>query len=538
MDTISDGKSCFLKSSVRVLSFSLFLLILSSNNNTLLASGMEATGIGIRANGMSNCWIGEGGEIGGLFWQPAGFAFQKEALQLSAEYKFSYIYFGSEYGPKNTMPFFPSGHDSMTTEYRLEPDRIPRADEVKPINVPVLFFSFKREISDRQDYLRSVAISGGLISTTGGGGGLSKSIDFSKGGENFHIDANYLISTFSFGIPIILSSEVYNNIAIGGGPVFNLGLTMGSNYKRLTSSNPDDNYLIVNQYPYQAVSFGTGFIFGALFRLSERFKLGLVMKTPYNQVSISEIRAYRQGPLNRITLDSKGNIYRTTGEPNSGKNPIDRFNEEMKSMFVNFDPDSINQDYDRGIYYDVKDNVTTTLRLPLRIGMGITLIPAYRLKIYLDYYVSFWSQTFQQIDFKNGVPGILMDMDIIKKDDLKDTQEFALGTEYILSRDWTIRGGVRFVPTYLKKNGVKRQMFPEYAGVIPETTVNGISVFSANPLTSWMFSGGFSYQLSNEWRLDYFIHYTQALSQVGSDEGAGEISSYSISTGLGIVRYY
>ncbi|MCX7958964.1 MAG: hypothetical protein N3B13_07945 [Deltaproteobacteria bacterium] len=410
--------------------FPLAFLILVFNTNSLHSSGMESTGIGIRANGMSNCWIGEGGEVSGLFWQPAGFAFQKERLKLSAEYKFSYIYFGSEYGPKNSMPFFPSGHDTMLTQYRLEPERIPRADEVKPINVPVLFFSFKREISETRDFLRTVAVSGGLISTKGGGGGLSKSIDFVKGGEKFHIDAEYLISTFSLGLPFILSSEIYRDVAIGMGPIFNVGLTMGSNFKRFTSSNPSDNYLIVNQYPYQATSFGTGFIFGALIRFSEKFKLGLLLKTPYNQASIFEIRSFRQGPLNRITLDSKGNIYRTTGEPNSGKNPIDKYNEEMKSVFADFDPEKINQDYTRGIYYDVEDKVTTTLRLPLRTGAGLTLKPTNDLKLFFDYYVSFWSQSFQKIDFRDGVPGILMDMDIIKKGDLKDTQEFALGVEH------------------------------------------------------------------------------------------------------------
>ncbi len=516
----------------------IFILTISFYSDSLHGSGMESTGIGIRANGMSNCWIGEGGEVSGLFWQPAGFAFQKERLQLSAEYKFSYIYFGSEYGPKNSMPFFPSGHDTMLTQYRLEPERIPRADEVKPINVPVLFFSFKRDISETRDFFRTVSISGGLISTTGGGGGLSKSMDFEKGGERFHIDAEYLISTFSLGLPLVFSTEIYRDIAIGLGPVFNVGLTMGSNYKRFTSANAEDNYLIVNQYPYQAVSFGTGFIIGTLFRLNERFKIGLLLKTPYNQVSISEIRSFRQGPLNRITLDSKGNIYRTTGEPDSGRNPIDKYNEEMQSMFTDFDPSGIGQDYNRGIYYDVQDKITTTLRLPLRLGAGLTLKLSYNLKLYADYYISFWSHTFQKIDFKDGVPGILMDMDIIKEGDLKDTQEFALGGEYYASKSLTIRSGVRFIPTYLRKNGVKRQLFPEYDDVIPETTVNGISVFSANPLTSWMFSGGLSYLFSEDTRIDFFIHYTYAIPQVGSDEGAGEISSYSISTGIGITRTY
>ncbi|MGB9600727.1 MAG: hypothetical protein ACPL7I_09250, partial [Myxococcota bacterium] len=102
----------------------------------------------------------------------------------------------------------------------------------------------------------------------------------------------------------------------------------------------------------------------------------------------------------------------------------------------------------------------------------------------------------------------------------------------------TLRGGIRFVPTYLKKNGVKRQLFPEYEGVIPETNVNGISVFSANPLTSWMFSSGSSYWIARETRIDFFIHYTYAIPQLGSDEGIGEISSYSISTGIGITRNY
>ncbi|MGC8928128.1 MAG: outer membrane protein transport protein [Myxococcota bacterium] len=514
------------------------LLFFTLNPILLFASGIESTGIGIRSNGMSNCWIGEGGEVSGLFWQPAGFVFQEENLKLSAEFKFSYIYFGSEYGPKNTMPFFPSGHDTMLTQYKLEPERIPKADEVKPISAPVLFFSFKRDISDSRDYIRKIAISGGLISTTGGGGGLSKSMDFEKGGERFHIDAEYLISTFSLGLPLVFSMEIYRNIAIGMGPVFNIGLTMGSNYKRFTSLNQDDNYLIVNQYPYQALSFGTGFIFGTIFKFNENFKLGLLLKTPYNQVSISTIHSFRQGPLNRITLDSKGNIYRTTGEPDSGKNPIDRYNEEMLSMFKDFNTDNINQDYDRGIYYDVEDKVTTNLKLPLRFGTGITIKPIDRLKLYFDYYVSLWSQTYQKVDFKNGVPGILMDMDIIKENDLKDTQEFALGAEYFASNKLTLRGGIRFVPTYLKKNGVKRQLFPEYEGVIPETNVNGISVFSANPLTSWMFSSGSSYWIARETRIDFFIHYTYAIPQLGSDEGIGEISSYSISTGIGITRNY
>ncbi len=516
----------------------LIFIVLFFSSTLLYSSGMESTGIGIRANGMSNCYIGEGGEAGGLFWQPAGFVFQKERLVLSAEYKFSYIYFGSEYGPKNSMPFFPSGHDSMLTQYRLEPERIPKADEVKPINVPVLLFSIQKDLSDTRDFLRKISISGGLISTTGGGGGLSKKMDFEKGNEKFHIDAEYLISTFSLGLPFILSSEIYRDIAIGFGPIFNIGLTMGSNYKRLTSSNPDDYYLIVNQYPYEALSFGTGFIIGTLFRFSENFKLGLLIKTPYNQVSISEIRAFRQGPLNKITLDSKGNIYRTTGNPNSGKNPIDKYNEEMQSMFKDFDPSEINQDYSHGIYYDVGDTVTTTLRLPLRLGAGISARLSHNLKLYLDYYVSFWSQTFQKIDFKEGVPGILMDMNIVAKDDLKDTQEFAVGSEYILSKRLTFRSGIRFIPTYLKKNGVKRQLFLEYEGVIPETTVNGISVFSANPLTSWMFSGGLSYFLDAQLRLDYFIHYTYAIPQTGSDEGVGKISSYSISTGIGLIKFY
>lgn len=505
---------------------------------SLFGSGMESTGIGIRANGMSNCWIGEGGEVSGLFWQPAGFAFQKEGLQLSAEYKFSYIYFGSEYGPKNSMPFFPSGHDTMLTQYRLEPERIPKADEVKPINVPVLFFSLNKEVTDTQDFFRKVDIAGGIISTTGGGGGLSKSFDFEKGEERFHIDAEYLVSTFSVGVPLVFSSEIYRDIAIGMGPVFNIGLTMGSNYKRFVSKNLEDNYLIVNQYPYQAVSFGTGFVFGTLFKFSDIFKLGLLLKTPYNQVSIFEIRSFRQGPLNRITLDSSGRIYRTTGNPNSGKNPIDKFNQEMQSVFSDFNPDIVNQDYERGIYYDVKDKVTSTLRLPLRLGAGFTWGPISKLKLYFDYYISFWSNTFQKIDFKNGVPGILMDMDIIKEGDLKDTQEFALGGEYFLTKDLILRGGVRFIPSYLKKNGVKRQLFPEYEGVIPETTVNGISIFSANPLTSWMFSTGFSYYFDENTRIDYFMHYTYAIPQVGSDVGAGEISSYSISTGVGIVNNF
>lgn len=516
---------------------SLFLILVFCPN-FLFASGMESTGIGIRANGMSNCWIGEGGEVSGLFWQPAGFVFQEKRLQLSAEFKFSYIYFGSEYGPKNTMPFFPSGHDTMLTQYRLEPERIPKADEVKPISVPVLFFSYKIESQTPRDILRNFAISGGLISTTGGGGGLSKSMDFEKDGQKFHLDAEYLISTFSLGLPLVLSVELYKNIAIGFGPVFNIGLTMGSNYKKFTSSNPDDNYLIVNQYPYQALSFGTGFIIGTLLKFNENFTLGFLLKTPYNQVSISDIRSYRQGPLNRITLDSKGKIYRTTGEPNSGKNPIDKYNEEMQSMFKDFDPDNINQDYDRGIYYDVQDKVTTTLRLPLRLGAGITLKPINSLKFYLDYYVTLWSQTYQKIDFKEGVPGILMDMDIIKENDLKDTQEFAIGSEYFASNRWTLRAGIRFVPTYLKKNGVKRQLFPEYEGVIPETNLNGISVFSANPLTSWMFSTGFSYFITKETRFDFFIHYTYSIPQIGIDEGAGEISSYSISTGAGLTKNY
>ncbi|MCX7945152.1 MAG: outer membrane protein transport protein [Deltaproteobacteria bacterium] len=513
-------------------------LILVSSTNLLYSSGMESTGIGIRANGMSNCWIGEGGEVSGLFWQPSGFAFQRERLKLSAEYRFSYIYFGSEYGPKNSMPFFPSGHDTMLTQYRLEPERIPRADEVKPINVPVLFFSFKRDLSEARDLFRTVAVSGGLISTTGGGGGLSKSMYFERGGERFHIDTEYLISTFSLGFPLVLSTEIYRNVAIGMGPVFNVGLTMGSNFKRFTSNNPSDNYLIVNQYPYKAFSFGTGFILGTLIRFSEKFQLGLLLKTPYNQVSLFEMRSFRQGPLNRITVDSKGNLYRTTGEPNSGKNPIDKFNEEMKSMFSDFDPNSINQDYTRGIYYDVEDKVTATLRIPLRVGSGLTLKITEELKLYFDYYVSFWSQTFQKIDFKDGIPGILMDMDIIKEGDLKDTQEFALGGEYYATERLTLRSGIRFVPTYLKKNGVKRLLFPEYEGVIPETTVNGISVFSANPLTSWMFSGGFSYLFGDNIRFDYFIHYTYAIPQKGADEGVGEISSYSISTGIGITRNY
>ncbi len=504
----------------------------------LFSSGMEATGIGIRASGMSNCWIGEGGEVAGLFWQPAGFAFQKEGLQLSAEFKFSYIYFGSEYGPKNTMPFFPSGHDSMLTQYRLEPERIPEANEVKPITVPVLFFSFNRNLSESRDYFRTVGIAGGLISTTGGGGGLSKSFDFTKGGETFHIDAEYLISTFSLGIPLVFSTEIYKNIAAGFGPIFNMGMTMGSNYKRFTSSDIKDNYLIVNQYPYQATSFGIGFIAGMIFKFSDSFKLGLLYKAPYNQVSISEIRSYRQGPINQITVDSKGNIYRTTGVPGSGKNPIDKYNEEMSMMFKDFDRDTINQDYSKGIFYDVSDKVTTTLRIPSRLGVGLTIAPARQLKLYLDYYVSFWSQTYQKIDFKEGVPGILMDMDVTKENDFKDTQEFAIGVEYFVSRMLTLRSGVRFVPTYLKKNGVKRQLFPEYDGIIPETTVNGISVFSANPLTSWMFSLGGSYNISQNLRLDAFFHYTYAIPQTGSDHGAGEISSYSLSGGIGLIRTY
>ncbi|MCX7958963.1 MAG: hypothetical protein N3B13_07940 [Deltaproteobacteria bacterium] len=53
-----------------------------------------------------------------------------------------------------------------------------------------------------------------------------------------------------------------------------------------------------------------------------------------------------------------------------------------------------------------------------------------------------------------------------------------------------------------------------------------------------MFSGGFSYLLGENTSLDYFIHYTYAIPQMGSDEGAGEISSYSISTGIGITKSY
>lgn len=516
----------------------LIMLVIIMQPILLHSSGMEATGIGIRANGMSNCWIGEGGEVAGLFWQPAGFAFQKEGLELSTEFKFSYIYFGSEYGPKNSMPFFPSGHDSMITQYRLEPEKIPRANEVKPVIVPVIFFSLNRNLSDSRDYFRTVGISGGVISTTGGGGGLSKSFDLTRGGEGFHIDAEYLINIFSLGVPLIFSTEAYKKIAVGFGPVFNIGMTTGSNYKKLISSNLDDNYLIVNQYPYQATSFGIGIIAGTIFKFSEAFKLGILLKAPYNQVSISEIRAFRQGPLNHITVDSDGNIYRTTGPPGSGKNPIDKYNEEMSLMFRDFDPDSINQDYQHGIYYDVRDKVTTTLRIPTRLGVGVTFVPVTRLKIYLDYYVSLWSETYQKLDFKSGVPGILMDMDIIKKDDLKDTQEFATGIEYSANKSLTLRWGIRFVPTYLRKNGVKRQLFPDYEGVIPETTVNGISVFSANPLTSWMFSTGGSYNLSKNLRLDLFLHYTYAIPQIGSDEGAGEIFSHSISTGIGIINRY
>ncbi|MFA6034969.1 MAG: hypothetical protein WC889_18875, partial [Myxococcota bacterium] len=476
-----------------------------------LASGMESSGVGIRSNGLANCWIGEGTESAALFWQPAGLVFQKSGWNLQIELKYTNVNFESQNGPKNSMPFFPSGHDQAGVTPRLEPDRLPATAQMKNLVVPVIAASWRSEPAKR-DWFRTFAVSMGVMSTTGGGGGIETKFDFVKGGETFNVNAAYTTSLFSIGVPLVAAVEVYRNLSIGAGPVFNWGLVMASNFKSLTSARPDENYNIVNQAPYSASSFGVGAIVSAMYNWKDRIKAGFLFKVPYLQSGSTGIRAYRQGPVTTLTVDAGGNLVRTTGRPGSGRNPIDTFNQQMKSMFRDYGSNGIGQDYGRAVYYDVTEEATTTINMPPRIGFGVVISPVAGLRLYADWYMSLWSQASQKVRFDRTVPGILMNMDIILPGDLKDTQEFGLAAEYAVSKLVDIRLGTRFIPTYVKKNGVTRAFFPDYKdNRVLNTQLNGISVFSANPLTSWMISAGAGFHVTKVDRLDVFTHFNYSI---------------------------
>jgi hypothetical protein len=524
-------------SSNNIVVFLLFF-VLTALSPAAHASGLEASGIGVRSNGLGNCWIGEGTEAAALFWQPAGTVFGKSQFTLQVEMKYTSVWYGSDYGPKNTMPFFPSGQDWPYTVNRLEPDRLPRPWDRRDVYVPALAFIWRSEPAATRDYFKTFSLAIGAISSTGGGGGLSEKFDFQRGGRTFTIDATYMTSIFSIGVPILAAAEVYKGFSLGFGPVLNWGMVMSSNFKNMTSEYHDENYNIVNQQPFSATSFGLGWIVGAMYNWQEKVKVGAVFKAPYYSSSSARIRAYRQGPVTSVTVDSQGNLHRSTGQPGSGSNPIDDFNQQTKSVFKDFDPDSIGQDYGRAVYYDVSENANTNLYMPPRFGIGISGRPIPQLKLYADWYMSMWSMTSQTIRFDKEIPGILMNMDIVAENDFKDTQEFAVGAEYRINKYVEVRTGVRFTPTYLRKNGVKRAFFPDYKGVIPDTTVNGISIFNANPLTTWMVSGGATVNITGKDRLDLFLHGTIPIAQEGVDPGMGTVSSYSVSAGLGYMREF
>lgn len=501
-------------------------------------SGLEATGLGMINQGMGDVLIGFGEGPGALFWQPAGISLA-QGWNLGMELRLSHVRAQSQGGLKNDVPFFASGHDlypqSAQPDDRLEPTRLRDHQSFITTFTPRLYLLASPGWHASKRFLRDISFGVGVTASTGAGGGNDDRITFTHPGVEgaFTLDAHRGASVFSLGIPFVASFELFPRTRVGFGPTLNVGRISSWAFKSLThESDPNLDYNIVTQAPFDAINLGVEFVLGVLVEPVDGWRIGVTMKTPYTQVGEADVHSYRQGPIQQVVVDGD-DASLVGGPPGDAWNTYDIWADNMATVFGDrFDPEAIGSDPERAVFWDARGHVTSRLRIPWRVGFG-TSYRWRRWAVAADAYWSQWSASYQFLRYDEEITGVFMNQDITAPGDFLDTWEVGLGGRFTPTPAWSIRLGARYVPTHRRPEGRKRFLFPNYKDAIPAVTIGGASFTSAKPLDQILVATGVGYTWRrHRWDVALQFRYNVPIAE-GQDPLEGEISAWSIAAGLG-----
>lgn len=349
------------------------LLLLVGLTVGLYPNGLNLNGNGSKAIGMGGAFVGLADDYSALYWNPAGLIQTKNT---------TITLFASDVIPSGTYKLDAYGIDAETeTKHYITPG-----------------FAFVRPLSDKVVIGFYAHVPSGL-----GAKWKGDQLKLLTSGKTYKWESLVGLVSFSPGIAVKLSD------------IFSLGATVNINYGLLKLKRPIN--ALIGQYEEDLRGWAVGATFGALFKPSDKFSMGLSFKLPI------------QTTMSGTAKIPGASILGLPGE----------------------------------------DDAERAAEWPLWAGAGIAFKPTDRLTLTADVHYTNWkTMTVIEMDFYNPGWKLYFEEGANFEMKWKDTLQLRLGMEYKASETLALRAGYYHDPNPSPK---KTQNI-----LLPEITYNFFNV--------------------------------------------------------------